>query len=445
MEGIKQSISSGNRLADLYDEIRAEHAKIPSKIVILDDDPTGSQTVYDVSILTDWKVEVLDEMFRSDELAFFIVTNSRSLSGSQANKISKEIADRCRKLALKYEQRLILISRSDSTLRGHFQEETEAISTDKTKLLFVPAFFEGGRYTYGNIHYVKENEAFQKANDTAFAKDKTFGYSHADLKLYIEEKTDGMVQTDEVFAISIEDLRRATAAQILRKIDQENNRTFIANATSYFDLQKLALAVLSSKSELIFRTSASFINAIAAIPPRKPLDTSKLTYQNQNGGLVIIGSYVPKTTAQLEQLMQLEDLVFIKMEASSLISKSHKNYASIADKHISQGKTVVVFTSRVLLSAETKEESLKLINLVAEGVNEVVSSIRTKPRFMITKGGITSSDIATKVLKIKKTKVIGQALPGVPIWKHKNFPYIIFPGNVGDDNALFELVQKLMM
>lgn len=75
--------------------------------------------------------------------------------------------------------------------------------------------------------------------------------------------------------------------------------------------------------------------------------------------------------------------------------------------------------------------------------------IHSIPSFIIGKGGITSSEIGTKALKVKKALVLGQVLKGIPVWltdsesKFPNMPYVIFPGNVGDENALFDVVSLL--
>ena len=75
--------------------------------------------------------------------------------------------------------------------------------------------------------------------------------------------------------------------------------------------------------------------------------------------------------------------------------------------------------------------------------------IQIAPRYILAKGGITSSDIATRALNVKKAMVLGQILPGVPVWKlgaesrFPNLAYIVFPGNVGDDRALIAVVRQL--
>lgn len=77
------------------------------------------------------------------------------------------------------------------------------------------------------------------------------------------------------------------------------------------------------------------------------------------------------------------------------------------------------------------------------------SSLSVAPRFIIAKGGITSSDLATGALAIKRARVLGQILPGIPVWqpdttsRYSAGAYVVFPGNVGDDEALPHAVQIL--
>ena len=77
---------------------------------------------------------------------------------------------------------------------------------------------------------------------------------------------------------------------------------------------------------------------------------------------------------------------------------------------------------------------------------EIVRSLDVQPRYLVAKGGITSSDVATHGLGIKRAMVPGQILPGVPVWRsgtesrYPGMPYIVFPGNVGGPEALVEIV-----
>ena len=77
------------------------------------------------------------------------------------------------------------------------------------------------------------------------------------------------------------------------------------------------------------------------------------------------------------------------------------------------------------------------------------SQLHVKPAYIIAKGGITSSDVGTKALKVKKALVMGQIQKGIPVWltgeesKFPGMPYIIFPGNVGDKDTLRLIVEEL--
>jgi uncharacterized protein YgbK (DUF1537 family) len=72
-----------------------------------------------------------------------------------------------------------------------------------------------------------------------------------------------------------------------------------------------------------------------------------------------------------------------------------------------------------------------------------------RPKFIVAKGGITSSDLATKGLSAEKAFVLGAITPGVPVWQmdsKSKFPgisYVVFPGNVGNQNSLLEVCRKL--
>jgi uncharacterized protein YgbK (DUF1537 family) len=67
---------------------------------------------------------------------------------------------------------------------------------------------------------------------------------------------------------------------------------------------------------------------------------------------------------------------------------------------------------------------------------------------LIAKGGITSSDVATQALNVSRAVVMGQLLPGVPVWqlgaesRYPGLAYVVFPGNVGRSKSLLEAVAQ---
>lgn len=124
---------------------------------------TGTQTCHDINVLTTWSVSVL-----AAELAltrpgsgFFILTNSRALHPDAARQLITEI---CRNLKLASEitgKQFEVVLRSDSTLRGHFPLEAEAVEEvlgQSDVWILAPFFLQGGRYTIGDVHYVAEKD-----------------------------------------------------------------------------------------------------------------------------------------------------------------------------------------------------------------------------------------------------------------------------------------------
>ena len=455
---IKLAIASGNQHKGSLEEIQKELKKSTKTIVILDDDPTGTQTVYDLPVVTSWESSILEEELQNNPV-FFILTNSRSLQIEQANDLAELIGKRLKVIAEKYSKELIVVSRGDSTLRGHYPNEVDALAKGleipNAKHILAPAFFEGGRYTFNDIHYVKEDDNFIPANKTPFAKDNTFGYENANLRDWIVEKYEGNIDKNAIESLSLDILRKASTEEIIKKIEFPNKSHIVVNATSYADLESVALAVLKSKETYLLRTSASFVNAITGIVAKDCLSKEEiLTNQKTGGSLIVIGSYVPKTTAQLEVLKQYSDAVFLELDVSNvkndtLFQKDINQLSSKVNQHLKENKDVVFHTSRIIIKGETKAESLAIVNKVSNGVITIIQQLKTQPKYIVAKGGITSSDVATKGLNVKRAYVPGQALKGVPIWKlgnetkFPNMPYIIFPGNVGDNDALYQLTKLL--
>jgi uncharacterized protein YgbK (DUF1537 family) len=188
-----------------------ELLELNKKIIVLDDDPTGVQTVHDISVYTDWSVDSIEKGFVEKNSMFFVLTNSRGFTASETEKAHKEIALNVIKVAKKYNREFLIISRSDSTLRGHYPLETNVlreIIESNSNMEFdgevlLPFFKEGGRFTIDNIHYVQDGEELIPAGETEFAKDRTFGYTKSHLGEYVEEKTKGEFKAENVKYVSL--------------------------------------------------------------------------------------------------------------------------------------------------------------------------------------------------------------------------------------------------
>ena len=440
------------------------------KLVVLDDDPTGVQTVHDVSVYTDWEEESIRKGFEEKEAMFFILTNSRSFSVEETTKVHQDIATRVAKVARELGQDFMIISRGDSTLRGHYPLETQLLADGLTKNegvvidgeIICPFFPEGGRYTMDNIHYVKEQENLVPAGMTEFAKDKTFGYKFSDLTEYVEEKTEGKYHKEDCITISLEELNALNVQEIKEKLmSAQNMAKIIVNAVSYADLKVFCAALVLAMKEgkhYMARTAAAFTKVMGRIPDQPLLGRAQLEGDTKNGGIVLIGSHVKKTTDQLNCLKKLDGQAdFMEFQVNAVfeengLEKEVEKTVKVAEEKILSGRTVVIYTSRQLLAPEnmTPEEKLQISVKISNAVTSIIGKLSVKPKFIIAKGGITSSDVGTKALRVKKARVMGQVKKGIPVWmtgeesKFPGMPYIIFPGNVGEVSTLKEIVEELI-
>lgn len=440
------------------------------KLVVLDDDPTGVQTVHDVSVYTDWEEESIRKGFEEKEVMFFILTNSRSFSVEETTKVHQDIAARVAKVARELGQDFMIISRGDSTLRGHYPLETQLLADGLTKNegvvidgeIICPFFPEGGRYTMDNIHYVKEQDNLVPAGMTEFARDKTFGYKSSDLTEYVEEKTEGKYHKEDCITISLDELNALDVQGIKDKLmSAQNMAKIIVNAVSYADLKifcaALVLAMKAGKHYMA-RTAAAFTKVMGRISDQPLLGRAQLEGDTKNGGIVLIGSHVKKTTDQLNCLKELDGQAdFMEFQVNTVfeengLEKEVERTVKAAEEKILSGRTVVIYTSRQLLAPEnmTPEEKLHISVKISNAVTSIIGKLSVKPKFIIAKGGITSSDVGTKALRVKKARVMGQVKKGIPVWmtgeesKFPGMPYIIFPGNVGEVSTLKEIVEELI-
>ena len=396
---------------------------------------------------------------------FFILTNSRAFSVERTRIEHRRIAERIIAAARRFDKTFLVISRSDSTLRGHYPIETEVLretfELNGQKLdgeILMPFFKEGGRLTIGDVHYVREGERLIPAAETEFARDKTFGYRHSDLKEYVEEKTRGRYKAANVVGISLEELRAGDIDGIVEKLNRvvDFNKV-IVNATEYSDVETFVAALskaMARGKNFLFRTAAAFPKVIEGVADRPLLTKDELVSGGSEGGLVIVGSHVRKTTQQLEALRSLDGIEFIEFDVRTVfdgrLSSELNRVLETTEEAIGNGRTAAVFTSRKLLALSTEEESLRASVEISTALTGIVERLKVRPRFLISKGGITSSDVGTRGLHVKKALVLGQAAPGIPVWKlgdESKFPgmsYIIFPGNVGAVDTLKNIVAELI-
>ncbi len=440
------------------------------KIIVLDDDPTGSQTVHSCLLLTHWDVDTLRLGLQDEAPIFFVLTNTRSLPPEQAADVTREVCHNL-KLVLNAEgiHDFLIVSRSDSTLRGHYPIETDVIAEELGGFdahFLVPAFFEGGRVTRDSVHYLIIDGVPTPVHETEFARDSVFGYTHGYLPDYVEEKTKGRIPAKAVERFLLADIRRGAdvtgkVSTLERLMHLTGNQCVAVDAENQDDLNRFATNVLTATRQgkhFLFRSAASLLTALAGLPPQ-PVPPEEMSQYVRGGkpGAVIVGSHVKKTTQQLEQLLKETGIVGIEVDVAQLLDDSLEQPSKLLSQTLEEvhaahnaGRTPVVYTSREELVFADVQTRLQFGADVSALLMDIVQNLPKDIGFLISKGGITSNDVLSKGLALTSARLLGQILAGCSIVRtpsnHPQFPdlpVVLFPGNVGDANALATIYRRL--
>jgi uncharacterized protein YgbK (DUF1537 family) len=447
---------------EAFARVRRQVGASRTKTVVLDDDPTGTQTVHGLDILADWSVVSLAAAVADPRPCFFVLTNTRSLPKTEAAARVLEVARNLSAAARAAGVDVRVLSRGDSTLRGHFAAELDSIERGLgapiDARIVIPAFFEGGRYTIGNVHYVAEGETLVPAGQTEFARDRTFGYRNSDLTQWIEEATGGSVRAGDVASVGIAALRASEGAAAVRSrlMGLPRGAHLVVNAAAYSDLEVFTEGLLGAEAagrRYLVRTAASFVRVRAAVEPRPLMAPGEVRGPGAGGGLVVVGSYTHLTTVQLQALLELPGAEGTEVAVDALVAPGSRDEeilrcANAAREAIRCGRHAVLFTSRKRESAAGPAGDLDAGRIVSDALVRIVRAIPERPRFLIAKGGVTSCGVAIRALGMRKATVLGQASPGVPVWemgpetRHPGMRLVLWPGNVGGAGTLRDLVRS---
>lgn len=447
-------------------------AALNRTLVVLDDDPTGTQSVADLPVVTGWSVEDLTWALSTGAPAVYVMTNSRSLDPADAERVNAEVVTNALAAAGRAGARVAFVSRSDSTLRGHYPLEPATIAdlleragTRVDGIILSPAFPDAGRVTVHGTHYAGgPATGFVPVGRTEFAGDRTFGYSASFLPAWVEEKTAGAVSAADVAVIDLATLRTDEDAVVAALSAARNRAPIAVDCMEENDLLLLARALQRAEdagATFVYRVGPPFVRARIGQAPRAPLSAAEARPadfapdSDAAGGLVVVGSHVGLTGRQVDALRAATATPEVVLDVPTVLDPARRDAHVLAVAERAAGAlrsgNVVVRRGGAFVAGRDAEESLDFARRVSAAVVEVVQRIVAArcPRFVIAKGGITSSDVAGRGLGINRALVRGPMLPGiVSLWEPQDgpaagVPYIVFAGNVGDDDSLARVVATL--
>lgn len=453
---------------DARQRIRRAQREANRRIAVLDDDPTGSQTVHDVAVVTVFEPDEIAAGLEAPGSTCFILTNTRSLPEVDAVALNARLGRMLFDLSDRLDAPIDVVSRSDSTLRGHVIAEVAALDEVRREkigrgydgVLLVPAFFEAGRFTAGDVHWARVDGEPRPVGETEFARDATFGFAASNLRDFVAEKSGGKIQPGEVVSISLDDIRRGGPQRVTEILAGVNGGAFVVvNAVEYADLDVVVLGLLDAQAAgkaFLYRVGPSFPQPLAGLDPQPPLQASDIWPGGHPGGhgLVAVGSHVGLTSRQVAVARERGGIVEVELEVPAITDPARR------DRHVADATAgvvsalkhsdVLVYTSRTLLRDDDPATSLAIAGQVSTALIEVVrGAVSSKPAWVVAKGGITSHDVAVRGLGIRRAIVLGQLLPGLVSVFHPveaapeivGTPYIVFAGNVGDEQTLAYVID----
>ncbi|MEN9207675.1 MAG: four-carbon acid sugar kinase family protein [Gloeomargarita sp. GMQP_bins_120] len=431
------------------------------KLVVLDDDPTGSQTVHSCLLLLRWDPATLQTAWADASPLFFILGNTRACTPDKAAQITREICCHLRQVVgERLLDQAMIISRSDSTLRGHYPLEVEVLNEELGPFdghLLIPAFIEGGRITRNSTHYLLVNGQPVPVDQTEFARDTVFGYPSAYLPAYVEYKTGGRIRQEQVLRLTLEHIRSGRTEDLL--LGLQNNACAVVDAETEEDLQRVAQALYRLQQQgkrLLLRSAAGIVRALAQLPPQPVAPAAMSTYvQGQRPGVVVVGSHVQLSTQQVEHLLRQPGVQGIELAITGLLqgqtpAEVVAQVLPQITQALHQGLTPVIYTPRQELTFPDQETRLHFGAQVAQTTALLVQQLPPDIGFLVSKGGITSNTILSDGLQLTAVRLLGQIAPGINVIRtpadHPRFPQlpvVIVPGNVGGPEVLTTIVQRL--
>jgi uncharacterized protein YgbK (DUF1537 family) len=459
--------------------------RVDLKIVVLDDDPTGSQTVHGCLLLLRWDAGTLRRALRHPSPLLFVLADTRALAPAAAARRVRQI---CRALqqAVAAEQaegrcgHWLVVSRGDSTLRSHFPLEVEVITSELGPFdatLLVPAFLEGGRTTVGGEHRLHG----VPVHTTPFARDGLFGYGSSDLARWVEEKTGGRIAAASVVRLSLAALDAAAEAAegggaegfealCVRLAALEGNRCVVVDAERPRQLAALGAAVRELTApeaagrwgrprRFLFQSAASLLNGLLALPPQ-PLDAAGLAGLRRRGpagplpGLVMVGSHVPLADAQLQELLREPSCAALELPVrrlarvlegplpAELLGSLERSWRQRLGALLEAGRTPVLHTSRGELVCAGAAERRRLGEGLAALMARLAAAVAPQLGYVISKGGITTGALLRDGLGLDAVELQGQLLPGLSVVLTPataavaRLPVLTFPGNLGEAGTL---------
>jgi len=447
---------------------RGAHARI---LVVIDDHPSGSQSMAAIPILTAWSEDQIEWALGTGASAVYIVTNARALSPAAAEDRYLEVVSQVLEVAGRRGLDVDLVLRTDSTLRGHFPLDVDilvnaiesATAHGVDGVLMVPAFPEAGRITVNSVHYVAEwPGTFTPVGETRFGREPRFPFTSSDLREWVAERTRGRCDAASVRAITLDTVRESPDAVAAQLINARRGEMVVADGATEADLRSIAIGFLKAEAagkRFILRVGPPFVRAMIGQPVHPALSAEDVERirtaagaPEARTGLILVGTPNQLTKRQVRVLETRRPIREIPVSVPAVLDSRRDSHIEQVVVRALEGLevgNVIVRLAEMHVETEAKGD-FALDPRVGKAVNEIAYRIaKARPlKFVVARGGSITS-FAAQGLGVRRAMVRGPMLEGiVSLWEPlagaiKGVPFVVYAGGVGDDDGLADVVDKL--
>lgn len=412
------------------------------RTVVLDDDPTGTQSATGVPVLLECDADLLTEVLTTSG-SVYVQTNSRAISEPEAVALVSRVRDAALEAGHRLGEQIQFVLRGDSTLRGHVFAESAVFASEDSVLLFVPAFPDGGRFTRDGVHYALIDGVETPAAETEYADDPVFGFRHSAMSEYVAEKAGAAS-----IHIPLDEVRGGGLAASL--ILAPAGSVVTCDALTNADVVRIAEAVrraTASGRRLVIRSAAPLAAELAGVASSGLLATPLIDAARPT--LLVCGSHTAGATAQLAALEpDFGPPVEIDTDAALAdpVTAGRAAAGLVRARLASQGFAMLAS------QRERRAEHNTLVHgeRVMAALTEAVAAVAEEVDVVVSKGGITSAEVVRTGLGVTSATVLGQVLPGVSVWSIAPTPdrsqlYVVVPGNVGGADTLRRVLAAVKL
>lgn len=427
---------------DVLPQIRLHLQESGLKVVVLDEDISGTQNIHNLPIITRKTIAAFARELTSDASGFYVLMNARDLPVRDALALYHRVMLNLHAAREQTGQDFILISRANTAARTHFPLDVnaalDALPDAFDGVVLVPTFAEQESYTIDNTYYSHYHGSA----------------SMQDMRYWVNLHTGGRIRSDDVRSISLETVRiggpDAVRDQLLTL---SGGAMLVTNAVTRRDVDVITLGALMAQAQgkrFLFRGAPTLAAAMNGVEPHRLLTPAQLAYGKSVGGLIVVGARTRRSTEQLLTLLTRDMMTGIEVRVESLLHDESQDAevarcSDILNAALKQGDAVL-YTSRRLVGTTDPVHDWVVMQRVNTGLVTILNAVYNPPRYLVAKGSITATEIATRSLNVQRATVAGQLIPGVPVWTvggSQEMSYIIVPGSVDEPDTLVRLAEML--